>query len=40
MNARRGLKKNTGKWEATKDAVSPKRSKSTRSKNGSVRSRA
>jgi hypothetical protein len=40
MNARRGLKKNTGKWEAIKDAASPKRSKSTRSKNGSVKGRA
>jgi hypothetical protein len=44
MNARKGLKKNTGKWEAVKDnvkvAASPKRSKSvksTTSKSGSVK---
>jgi hypothetical protein len=39
MSARKGLKKNTGKWEAVKSAASPKRTKSTRSKNGSVKGR-
>ena len=39
MIARKGLKKNTGKWEAVKNATaSPKRTKSVKSKNGSVKS--
>jgi hypothetical protein len=42
MDARKGLKKNTGQWENVKAAVSPKRSKSVKSsasKSGSVKGR-
>lgn len=38
MNARKGLKKNTGKWETAKAIASPKRNKSVRSNKGSVKS--
>jgi hypothetical protein len=39
LNARRGLKKNTGKWEAVGNAISPKKKsvKKAGSKSGSVK---